>query len=118
MFNDAFKVLDKIESKTTKKERIITRISSFFLALFFIFPFILMTIQLLEIFYELEIFLVIFLWILAFILTLLFTKFCFDVYKKKADLTKEDIIYKVYILNLLYPLIIGAVVFIIYLIMR
>ena len=117
MINNYFDILKSIEENIKLKTIIINRLVSFVLAAFIVLPFVLIDVNLLYLYYDLEKLLVIILIILFVLLIFLYTHFYLVSFKEYLinDYNKRKYIYFV---NIIGSSLMGLLVFIIYLIAR
>ncbi|MGM9971975.1 MAG: hypothetical protein ACI35W_06165 [Anaeroplasmataceae bacterium] len=98
-------LMNDIYSNIRRKERFMANLSSLLLAFFIVFPFFLMTGELLEIYYELQVLLMIVLCILTFVFFIIYTKFLIDIYCKKIENREKSSFKYLYIYNMIYPIV-------------
>lgn len=117
MLNNYFCFIEDIDKNIPFKKRLLYKIISLLLSIFFILPIVLIDINLLTLYYDLELLLVIILHLSFIALVMLYTKFLLDCYKP-LELSLYQNRSSMYLFNLGWSGITALIVFIIYLISR
>lgn len=117
MLKNYLEFLDSVEKSVPLKKRILYKIVSLLLGIFFILPIILIDVNLLYLYYDLEIILVLILHLSFVVLIMLYSKFIVDCYKG-YEIEMYDKRKSYYLFNLIWSAAIALIIFIIYLISR
>lgn len=117
MLKNYLEFLDSVEKSVPLKKRILYKIVSLLLGIFFILPIILIDVNLLYLYYDLEIILVLILHLSFVALIMLYSKFIVDCYKG-YEIEMYDKRKSYYLFNLIWSAAIALIRFIIYLISR
>ena len=117
MLNNYFEFVEDIDKNIPFKKRLLYKLISLLLSIFFILPIVLIDINLLTLYYDLELLLVIILHLSFIVLVMLYTKFLLDCYKP-FELSLYQNRTSMYLFNLGWSGITALIVFIIYLISR
>lgn len=104
-------------SKAPKKFYLV-KLASFIMALIIVLPFVLIDINLLQMYYDLEMVLFIFLSLMIIALAMLYTKFVMDASRHNEYISDKDKIRSIYIVNLTFSIIMAIVVFTLYTVIR
>ncbi len=117
MFKKFMMLYNEIEDNIPSKKRILYKILSFIIAIFFVLPFVLLDINLLYLYYELEILLVIILHVLFIMLVMIYIKFLLS-FIKEYNLESYKNKKYFYFVGLIFSLILVIITFIFYLFLR
>ncbi len=117
MFKKFLALYDEIEGIVPTKKRILYNLLSLIISAFFILPFVLLDINLLYLYYELEILLIIILHILFIILIMIYIKFLLS-FIKQYELETYSNKNTFYIVGFIFSLVVVVITFTIYLILR
>lgn len=100
LINNYLTIIKEIEEKSSTKDFYLNKLYSFILSLFFVLPFVAITINLMIIYYSLFIAGIFILIALAIILVFLYTKFNLDIILKKYEIENKGYVKNIYYINL------------------